>query len=157
MYGWMAEDRRRRFAYDDERKRVFKLLRDLGVGYVRIPFSGGNDEGGANDIKLYDRNNKLLGEGYPYEGQITIYRRDEWEKTVYEKVEVETWDGRYEWRDRVVVAKRLTGDEAREAVNFLVDPIDSQYSFNGLPYIHGECRWNIEKGDYEMEDQITYG
>lgn len=44
-----------------ENAEVFKKLRELGAAKAVVEFSGGNDEGGAEDIVLYDVAGERIG------------------------------------------------------------------------------------------------
>lgn len=45
-----------------ENAEVFEKLRELGAVKAVVEFSGGNDEGGAEDIALYDAAGERIGE-----------------------------------------------------------------------------------------------
>ena len=61
------------------RNQVFAALKSKGVAKALVHYSGGNDEGGVNQIELFDANGENIGQMQEYYGCPSIW--DEVTKT----------------------------------------------------------------------------
>lgn len=122
---------------------------------VEISFSGGNDEGGPDNMRVLDEQGRQIGtlseyEEHPWE----VFELDADGAPVIEKVETDLYPYEYE---REKIAERNAGSRYAEAAANLTSPIDACYgSFAGSPYITGTLSWDLRAGDYKMEDQPSY-
>ena len=103
------------------RNEVFDALTAMGAAVAEVHYSGGNDDGGAEDIFLRDQNGSLLSEGFPS-------YVDEW------KYDPETH--RSERRKDLSDKERL--QLALEA------PVHERWgSFAGEFYVSGKIIWDV--------------
>jgi hypothetical protein len=52
---------------------VFAALKSKGIAKVLVHYSGGNDEGGVNQIELFDANGENIGEMQEYYGGTSVW------------------------------------------------------------------------------------
>lgn len=136
-------------------------LRGIGVATVKIEFSGGNDEGGADAIVLLDAEGNpvdgaslnLNANAYPdqqYENGRWVSKG--WAVSEYVESEVEGERGKYTRRP-------ATGDEVRGASlrTLLERPIYDEYgSFAGEFEVYGTLTWDVATGEAAMSGQVGY-
>jgi hypothetical protein len=123
---------------------AMRKLMDRGVAKVEVHFSGGGDEGGVDNITLYDDKGKSLGnleesyDGYTYNPTTKQYEQ-----------------------------KALTEDQ--QIAKILGKPVyDKYHTFAGEFYVNGTVTWDVFKGTSKMngnesvesyeefEDEETY-
>lgn len=110
------------------RDAVFTALKKRGVAKVEVHYSGGNDEGGVNDIIFLDANGENIG------------RMDEY------------YGGTQEWDDvakKYLPAKPPTDDQ-RLSMSLCVPVYDKYYSFAGEFYVNGTLTWDVTTGKVNM-------
>lgn len=109
-------------------EQVFAELRKQGVTRVEVQFSGGNDEGGADSITLFQG-----------------------DKEVGELVDV-SGGGRWDPELRQWVEKVLTPED--ELAKALAGPVYDRYgSFSGEFNVEGVVTWDVEKGTVKTKGQ----
>lgn len=108
---------------------AMRKLMDRGVAKVTVHFSGGGDEGGVDNITLYDDKGTALGnleesyDGYTYNPETKQYEK-----------------------------KGLTEDQ--EIAQVLGKPVyDKYYTFAGEFYVNGTVEWDVFKGKAVMNGQ----
>ncbi len=122
---------------------------------VEVSFSGGNDEGGPDSIRVLDEKGRHVGtlseyEDHPWE----VFELNAGGAPVMEKVETDLYPYEYE---REKLAAKKAGPRYAEAAMDLVVPIDAHYgSWAGAPYITGTLTWDLATGRSTMEDQPSY-
>lgn len=135
-----------RLGTPNEIRNAMQTLRNLDVAKVKVHFSGGNDEGGADGVDFFDAaGEKVTGlpEGNAYaerdwDSTTRTYGPATW--TVYVGP---TWKDRRPATDEEVAATRLH--------EILASPIYSEYgTFAGEFYVEGTCTWDVATGKYEM-------
>lgn len=116
------------------RNQVFEKLKELGATKAIVAFSGGNDEGGVDDIYLYNNDQQISHQfGSWYTGHTWGYREDGSYGVLPDKEEA----------DALAVA--------------LVAPVDERYAtFAGEFYVHGEVVWDVEQKTVYMKGQESY-
>ena len=106
---------------------VFAELRKRGITKVVVGFSGGGDEGGVDDISLFNAEGKV--------------------GTLQESYAGETYDpATKKW----IPARTLTEDE--KLATALGKPVYDKYcTFAGEFHVHGEVVWDVAKGTVNMQ------
>ena len=116
-----------------ENAEVFERLRKMGVVRAVVEFSGGNDEGGAEDIVLYDAAGKRIGEvdGAPPGSR---------------------WDPEQKWFVEVpTTAKRRAEADLAEA---LEAPVYEEFgTFAGDFSVGGRVTWDAQKRTVTMSGE----
>lgn len=118
---------------------VFRRLRAYGAAYGVVEFSGGNDEGGAESIVLYDEHQKEIKQLEEY------YESPEWDPATKE------------WTNKPIpVERRFDG----ELVATMTDPVYERWgSFAGEFHVQGQVIWDARtetvKADYD--EQVYMG
>lgn len=141
------------YGYDDpspsDVRQVMTDLKALSVTTVRIDFSGGNDEGGADGIDFLDADGNIV-EGIPKSNAYSQaqYRPEtrDYGPAVWMVSQRNDETGKYESRP-------ATDDEIRIAkiTKVLEAPIYAKYySFAGEFYVHGTLTWDVASGKSEM-------
>jgi hypothetical protein len=112
---------------------VFKKIRERGAIRAVVEFSGGNDEGGADNIVLYDREGEMVG------GVDGHYAGCYWD---HEK-------GRF--AESSLTPEQRIETELAEA---LEGPVYEEYgSFAGDFSVSGRVTWDAEKGTVTMSGE----
>jgi hypothetical protein len=106
------------------RDSVFAALKKKGVAKAEVYYSGGNDEGGVNDIALLDAAGKNVGNLQEYYGA------------------PQTWD---EATQRWVSAPDTPTDDNRLAEALGAPVYDNYGGFAGEFYVSGTVTWDVEK------------
>ena len=110
------------------RSEAFAELRKRGIAKVVVSFSGGGDEGGCDDITLFNAEGAKVG---------TLqeeYIGDRWDATLQKWVPM---------GDRTA-----DGDLA----DVLCKPVyDKYYTFAGEFHVNGEVVWDVAKGTVNMQ------
>ena len=100
---------------------VFAALKSKGVSKVLVHYSGGNDEGGVNQIELFDANGENIGEMQEYYGGSSI-----WDEAT------NTWK-----------PAEAPNDEQRLS-EALCAPVYNKYGgFAGEYYVDGIVTWDV--------------
>lgn len=116
-----------------DRAEVFERLRERGAARAVVEFSGGNDEGGAEGIVLYDAAGDAVGE--VDNGALG----SRWDPEMGRFVEV------------AATPERRLEEELAEA---LEAPIYEEYSsFAGDFSVGGRVTWDAEKGTVTMSGE----
>lgn len=140
-----------------ELSEVMSKLREAGVVQVRIPFSGGNDEGHADECQYLDGE----GESVPAIAESTAYQ------TVHYDDDTKNWVKEWvvtEYRRHLAPELRPLHPSFRPATpaeleialmqEVLEAPIYERFgSFAGEFYVDGTVLWNVTDGTYKMFGQ----
>lgn len=129
-----------------EKTRAFDLMRRRGAARAVLHFSGGNDEGGVEDIVIYSDDSEGK-EGItlePFDGCRVIKDAEAHGGYRYEDVP------RSEWTDDELLA------------DLLCAPVDVEFgSWAGAPYTSGTLTWNLADRTvtmkYEAEESFSVG
>lgn len=141
-----------------ERWQVFDELQRRGATKATVAYSGGNDEGGPDEIKLY-RGEEEIGRihaHHVHDGQ--VYVRDEDGVMVYETVPADAEKGipehnRPKLRD--ATDQELKDDELRMGLS---QPVyDVWGGFNGEFYTSGVYSWLVDRRQVVDEDGLPVG
>jgi hypothetical protein len=135
-------------------RQAMETLKSLGIATVKVSFSGGNDEGGADGIDFFDADgNKVETNGAltssAYQDQIWNEDTKSWGPTQWI-----VWEGTGSYKDRT--KRPATPDEVRAAeVNAILEaPIYDEYgSFAGEFSVYGTLTWDVATGRSEMHGQ----
>ena len=119
---------------------------------AEVSFSGGNDEGGPDNILVLDADGRQIGTLSEYEGRPwDVFELDATGAPVMEKVKTDFYPHEHETQK---VATKKAGPRYARAAEELTYPIDYCYgSFAGSPYISGTLSWDLSTGICQMEDQ----
>lgn len=118
---------------------AMQTLKGLGVAKVEVHFSGGNDEGGPDDVTFLDADgNKVEGPRDP-----NVYQDRQWDEVTRSYGEPQwtayvgpKWNDRRPATDEEIAASKLHG--------VLASPIYAEYgSFAGEFYVDGTCTWDV--------------
>lgn len=149
-YGDPYADRRSPTYYmSAEEKQVFKTLRDNGVAKARVDVWGGNDEGGAGSIYLYDKEGKQTG--YINYDEVVFFARTPKRNQIKMRTEVpnvypDPETNKKYARQVPVKGKTITGEEAEKIRNVLEGPVEDEYGGWGGQSISGYMEWDTETG-----------
>lgn len=127
------------------RSEVFRILRTKGIGKVEVSFSGGNDEGGADEASFFDMEGAPIDlklpeayKGHSFDGQ------DENKWYVHDGYEPDNPDtgrrGKPKYRE-------ATDDERDLSIlrASLETPIYERYhTFAGEFYVSGTLEWDVK-------------
>lgn len=134
-----------------EIRSAMQSLQALGVASVKVHFSGGNDEGGADDVQYLDAaGNKVTGipAGNAYENRYWQNGRehnDGW--FVYDR----SLSDDYREQKRPATAEEIAASKRARVIE---SPIYAEYgSFAGEFYVDGTLTWDVASGKYEMHGQ----
>lgn len=112
------------------RTELFAELRKRGVAKVSVEFSGGGDEGGVDNITLYNAEGAEIG-------------------TLEEDYGGDQWNGK-EW------VPVNPPNPNTELVNTLCAPVYEKYgSFAGEFYVNGTVDYDVEAGTVKMPHRET--
>lgn len=112
---------------------MFTQLRERGASSAVVEFSGGNDEGGADGITLYDAEGESI-------------------KTITEYVPDTQWNPETQKWETVEVDSEVRADVALGEA--LVKPIYDRWgSFAGEFHVYGTAKWDVETGKVELDYQ----
>ncbi len=129
---------------------MFDALRSKGVAEVVVHYSGGNDEGGADGIDVFDAAGAA----------VTLPPSGAHEDTRYENGKrVPMGWVVTDWNVRPPVQRPATDEETLWAGvhKQLEAPIYDRYkSFAGEFECYGTVTWDITTGEYEMDDHYRY-
>lgn len=137
---------------DTDVRHAMLALREAGVVKVSIHFSGGNDEGGADDFEFLDAegNKVTMPSSHAYSTQkwnseTKTYGPTEWR--VHERTETGYAD-RAATDEEVKVAKIAAT---------LEHPIYDRWgSFAGEFYVDGTLTWDVATGKHTLEGQESH-
>lgn len=142
------------YGYDEptpaEVREVVVTLSPLGVTKIEVEFSGGNDEGGVDDLRYLD------AEGKP----VDVPRSNAYERTFYRNGRdvSEGWKvNEGDWREQNL--RDATPDEVRWArvAKIVEAPIYARYySFAGEFHVYGTLTWDVVAGTYAMHGQESH-
>lgn len=114
------------------RSEAFAELRKRGIAKVVVAFSGGGDEGGCDDITLFNAEGAKVG-------------------TLQEASSVTYDPATKKW----VPSKTLTGDEL--LAECLCKPVYDKYcTFAGEFHVHGEVVWDVTNGKVNMQGSESW-
>jgi hypothetical protein len=116
-----------------KRDAVFAILKDKGVAKVEVQYSGGGDEGGVNEIYLYDNAGKQVASMEEYYGASSVW--DEATKT-------------YKPADP-------PNDEQKLSMALCSPVYDKYGGFAGEFYVSGTVTWDVTTGkinDHGVEE-----
>jgi hypothetical protein len=112
---------------------VFRRIREWGAARAVVEFSGGNDEGGADSIVLYDREGEMIGEVHGH------YAGGHWDPEKGRFVEVPPTP---EQRIEAELAEALEG------------PVYEEYGgFAGDFSVSGRVTWDAQTGKVSMSGE----
>ncbi len=124
---------------------MFEELARRGIATAEVSFHGGGDEGGVEDVVLYDY---ALEETDPIEEHVPAPVLDGEGKAVYED------DGSGYRR-----AKKRPLTPAQEADNELLaaleEPVDEYGGFDGGFEVNGKVTWDVEKRTVILSGEET--
>lgn len=135
-------------------RQAMQTLREAGIATVKIEFSGGNDEGGADSMDAFD----AAGNEIALPKSRDAYLNQDWNhetKTYgpkYWSVSEMTGDGKWGTRP-------ATDDEVKWATlrDVLEHPIYDRYgSFAGEFYCHGTVEWDVAAGTHKMSGSESH-
>lgn len=118
------------------RSSVFAALKSKGVAKVEVHYSGGNDEGGVNQIELFDADGKNIGHMDEYYGG------------------TQQWDeATQKW-----IPAAAPNDDQRLSEALCAPVYDKYYSFAGDFYVDGIVRWDVatEKVKMSGTEQVSH-
>jgi hypothetical protein len=134
-------------------RQAMQALKDLGVTKVSIPFSGGNDEGGADDIDYFDADGNTV-EGIPTNQAHLSQKWDADHQTFVDEGWMVT-----NWNVRPSVSRPATDEEVTVAklTQVLEYPIYDRWgSFAGEFYVQGTLTWDVSTGKHTLEGQESH-
>jgi len=104
------------------RDKVFATLKGMNVAKVEVFYSGGNDEGGVNQIDLFDADGKKIRSMEEYYGGNSV-----WDEAIkgWKQAEAPT-------------------DEQRLSQALCIPVYDKYGSFAGDFYVDGTITWDVE-------------
>lgn len=146
MYGY-------ELASPADTRSTMQALTAVGVATVEIEFSGGNDEGGVDEMRFLDTDGKPveMPKSSAHERIVWKDGRDQSEGwVVYDRSLSE--DYRHQYRP-------ATDEEIRVAKidKVLTAPIYARYySFAGEFYVHGMVTWDVAAGTHKMSGQESH-
>lgn len=149
-------------AVDEARKaKAMSYLKEMGVANVVLEFSGGHDEGGVDVVTFYDAEDESIGHANSSMSvSLVVYKRDAKGKVIRDSF-IPDWakgmsDPEPYRQYRAHVEKKLEGDEVKELMDVLEDPVYQEYSsFAGEFEVSGTVSWNVEKGEAIMTASET--
>lgn len=102
---------------------VFATLAKKGVNRVEVEYNGGNDEGGVDQIILFDKDDKKIGEMQEYYGGHSV------------------WD-----EESKSYKPAAPPNEEQRLSQALCAPVYDKYgSFAGEFYVNGTLTWDVAK------------
>ena len=154
MFGWGIGDATR-----DSRKdhaSVMKFLRERNVAKVEVPFSGSNDEGGADGIYLYDARGQRIGE-VNYDSTVMFALTPKLGKARMKKV-IPGWAANFENPRRYeqtvyIPGEVITGEHHEKIRDVLEGPAEESYGGWGGDRIAGVFTWDVKSG--RCSEKIT--
>jgi hypothetical protein len=138
---------------------AMQILRDLGVATVKVEFSGGNDEGGADSIVYLDASGSQVTLGLPDTRayQSSKFDADTWKPTGWIVSEYEPpaeGEERGKWGTRPATPEEI---RASDLLQVLEAPIYDRYgSFAGEFSVYGILTWDVATGKPSMDGQESY-
>lgn len=131
-------------------REAMQSLSDFGVTTVKVHFSGGDDEGGADSIDYLDADEKPVEvpvghavEDYHYENG----RMSNGGWVVYDHSLSDNWNE----QKRPATAEEIKWTKVSEVVEF---PIYNEYgSFAGEFYVYGTLTWDVATARHDMHGQ----
>jgi hypothetical protein len=115
----------------------------LGIMRIEIEFSGGNDEGGADDVTAYDPEGKVahLPRGNAFHSTQKNPETGQWEPGPWQ-----VWE---QGKPRDATPEEIA---ATELMALLETPIyDEYHGFAGDFYVNGKVIWDVGTGSVIME------
>ena len=127
-----------------DKNKVFDKLMQLGVIRVEVHFSGGNDEGGADDCTAWnaDKEHVKLPEARAYRSSKFNKETKEWEP--------QSWQV---WEPAIKDSRDATEQEIEDSefIHLLEEPIYDTYgSFAGEFEVDGTLIWDVTEGTVTM-------
>lgn len=137
---------------------TMSALRSRGVAKVELEFSGGNDEGGVDNVTYFAADGTKI-DGIPTS---QAYVREEFDPTtrrfvkkgyeVYDQSLAE--DGSLKWGSRPATEDEVKWGKVRTV---LEGPVEDRYgSFAGEFYVNGTVTWDVATGKHEMHGQESH-
>lgn len=119
----------------DTKDKVFAELKRRGAAQCIVAFSGGNDSGGADSIRLLDKTKT----------EIATLTEGPWPSQVFDKATGTTKVGRLDDK-----SAEFEGDFTAA----LVQPVyERHFTFAGDFYVHGTITWDVERKTISGKEQ----
>lgn len=134
-------------------REAMQTLQGLNVAKVVIPFSGGNDEGGADGIDYFDADGKSID----YIPSSEAHFSTKWNPDTkrFDDVGWQVTD----WSVRPSVSRDATAEEVTLAkvAQVLEHPIYERWgSFAGEFYVHDTLTWDVATGKHTLSGQESH-